>query len=84
MHTTLELVLSHDGDHWLITDTDHSIHAQDLERLQEKISYQVKNEPHFCNQKTIDVTLLFDMNCFPRWLTQYQSHYFNYTFKVNR
>ena len=84
MHTALELTLSHDGDDWITDAMDRHLRGKDLHHLEDNITNVIKIDPRFIDNETIDVTLQFDMDHFPRWLHQYQSHYFNYTFTVDK
>lgn len=84
MSTQLELTLSHDGNSWLTDDMHSQLTGQDLHRLEDKIINAINIDSRFINNESIDVILRFDMNNIPRWLHQYQSHYFNYTFTVNK
>jgi predicted RNA-binding protein with PIN domain len=84
MSTQLELTLSHDGYSWITDGLNSQLDGKDLHRLEDNIINAINSDPRFTNNESIDVTLLFDMNNFPRWLHQYQSHYFNYTFTVNK
>lgn len=83
MHTSLELTLSHDGCDWITDGMGSQLRGKELSHLEENIANDIKDDPRFIDHETIDVTLLFDMEHFPRWLTQYQSHYFNYSFTVD-
>ena len=84
MRTELELTLSHDGHRWFTDDMSGQLSGKDLHQLEDKISNAINIDPRFIDNEPINVTLRFDMNNFPRWLHQYQSHYFNYTFTVNK
>ena len=84
MRTALELTLSHDGHHWITNDMSRKLSGNDLHHLEDQISNAIKIDPRFINNESIDVTLLFDMDYVPRWLHQYQSHYFNYSFTVTK
>ncbi len=84
MHTVLELTLSHDGCDWITDDMDCQLRGKNLGHLEVSIANIIKIDPRFVDNETVDVTLLFDMDNFPRWLSQYQSHYFNYTFTVDK
>jgi len=84
MRTQLELTLSHDGYSWITDGLNNQLSGKDLHRLEDKICNAINVDPRFIENESIDVTLRFDMNNFPRWLHQYQSHYFNYTFTVNK
>jgi hypothetical protein len=84
MSTQLELTLSHDGYAWITDGLKNKLCGKDLHRLEDNIINAINIDSRFTNNESIDVTLRFDMNNFPRWLHQYQSHYFNYTFTVNK
>ncbi len=84
MRKQLELTLSHDGYSWITDGLNNQLSGKDLHRLEDEISNAINIDPRFIENESIDVTLRFDMNNFPRWLHQYQSHYFNYTFTVNK
>ncbi len=84
MSTQLELTLSHDGVSWITDGLNSRLSGSDLHRLEDNIINAVNIDPRFTGNESIDVTLRFDMDNFPRWLHQYQSHYFNYTFTINK
>ncbi len=83
MRRQLELILSHDGLRWLTDDMGSQLCGEDLHHLEDEIGNAIRTDPRFTNNESIDVKLLFDMNNLPRWIHQYQSHYFNYTFTVD-
>jgi hypothetical protein len=84
MRTQLELTLSHDGYSWITDGLNSQLSGKDLHLLEDNIINAINIDSRFNNNESIDVILRFDMNNFPKWLHQYQSHYFNYTFTVNR
>ncbi len=84
MRTQLELTLSHDGYGWITDGLKNKLCGKDLHRLEDNIINAINIDSRFTSNESIDVTLRFDMNNFPRWLHQYQSHYFNYTFTVDK
>jgi len=83
-HTDLELTLCHDGCNWIVDGFNHQLYGQDLHILENKIIQTIDIDPRFNDSESVNVTLQFDMDQFPKWLHQYQSHYFNYSFTVNR
>ena len=83
MRAQLELTLFHDGLRWFTDDMSGQLSGKDLHHLEDEIGNAIRTDPRFTNNESIDVKLLFDMNNLPRWLHQYQSHYFNYTFTVD-
>ena len=84
MSTQLELTLSHDGDSWITDGLNCQVCGKDLHRLEDNIINAINIDSRFTSNESIDVILRFDMNNFPGWLHQYQSHYFNYTFTINK
>ncbi len=84
MRTQLELTLSHDGYSWITDGLNSQLAGKDLHRLEDNIINAINIDSRFTNNESIDVILRFDMNNFPKWLHQYQSHYFNYTVTVNK
>jgi len=84
LKAVLELTLSHDGHNWVTDDMSRKLCGNDLHHLEDQISNAINTDPRFTDNESIDVTLLFDMDRLPRWLHQYQSHYFNYTFTVDK
>jgi len=84
VNTQLELTLSHDGYSWITDGLNSQVSGKDLHRLEDNIINAINIDSRFNTNEPIDVTLRFDMNNFPEWLHQYQSHYFNYTFTINK
>ncbi len=84
MSIQLELTLSHDGYSWITDGLKNKLSGKNLHHLEDNIINAINIDSRFTNNESINVTLLFDMDNFPRWLHQYQSHYFNYTFTVNK
>ncbi len=84
MHRDLELSLSHDGQNWITDYLSLAISAMDLPAMEEQIADVINTDPLFINNDSIHVSLFFDMDIFPKWLHQYQSHYFNYSFTVTK
>ncbi len=68
----LELILSHDGNHWHARGPGIDLKAGSLSGLDE----QLKNHLD-ASRGPADVRMCFDCNALPRWMRQYGSHYFN-------
>ena len=83
MHTKLELFLSHDGESWVAYGLSHQISVKNLSEFDNKIRKAITNDLSICDYP-VDVTLHFDMDVFPKWLHQYQSHYFNHHFTIHK
>jgi len=84
MSTQLELSLSYNGDDWIADGLITRLHGNDLHLLEDQISNAIKTDGQFANDDSVRVMLRFDMDTIPGWLHQYQSHYFNYSFTVNK
>ena len=74
MRAQLELTLFHDGYSWITDGLNSQLSGKDLHHLEDKIINAINIDPQFTNNESIDVILRFDMNNFPKWLHQYQSH----------
>ncbi len=84
MPASLELSLTHDGQAWCTDSLKTKACGKDLRALEDSIINAIKIDPRFDNEKLLHVVLQFDMDTLPRWLHQYHTHYFNYTFTVTR
>ena len=81
-HNNIELFLTYNGECWFTGGLDNRFYGKDLETIEDQISVAIHSDPQF-DDKLVNVQLHFDMDIIPKWLHQYQSHYFNYTFIVN-
>ena len=79
MYKEIQLSLYHDGQTWGVYGLNTQIYDKELGNLEKKIINEVTDNSR---NDTVKVTLLFDMDSLPRWLHQYQAHYFNYSFTV--
>ncbi|HIF50506.1 MAG TPA: hypothetical protein EYQ42_03065 [Thiotrichaceae bacterium] len=82
MHKHIEYILSHDGQDWFIEGFNTRFHGENLKTIEDQISTAIQYDHEFDNDASIEVQLRFDMDIIPRWLHQYQAHYFNYSFTV--
>jgi hypothetical protein len=73
-----KLVLSFERDRWRARGQGVDVVHRELRDLEALIEVQLASEA------PVDVLLMFDMAALPRWLHQYQSHYCNYTLRVER
>jgi len=73
-----ELVLSFERDRWRARGHGVDVAHRELRDLEALI------EARLASEAPVDVLLKFDMAALPRWLHQYQSHYCNYTLRVER
>lgn len=84
MRSKLEISLSHDGDSWTASTCDARLTGKDLATIEDQLTAVIQTDPRFNKDEPIDVHISFDMEAMPRWLHQYQAHYFNYTFTANK
>ena len=84
MYNELELALSHNGVSWCTDGFYTKFYGRNLETIEGQISAAILNDPRFHDNESVKVKLRFDIDVLPKWLHQYQAHYFNYTFTVNK
>lgn len=68
---TLELILSHDGHHWMARGEGMVARAPTLSALDNALFEELRA------RLPIDVLMYFDRDSLPRWMRQYGAHYFN-------
>ena len=76
--SALSLVLSFERDRWRAHGGGVDVAHTELRGLESLL------EARLAGDIPVDVHFVFDMAALPRWLHQYQSHYFNYTLHVPR
>ncbi len=79
----IEIPLAFDGTQWIATIGECSIHASELNQLEERISEAVRQITLYATHPTVIVCLGFDIDSLPPWLRQFHAHYFNYQLTVS-
>lgn len=79
-----ELVLSYERERWRASCNDFTVTGDDLAELESSIESVFRSRPALSAQLPIRVQLRFDYASLPRWLRQYQAHYFNYALNISR
>jgi len=72
--TQLNFDLNFDQSHWICSNSDISLRAENLEELDAQIKKYLLDKYQKGNFK---INMFFDFNRFPLWMRQYMAHYFN-------
>jgi len=78
MACELEMVLTHDGRHWVSRNEDLGIQVkgETLGALDAALMAALAARPGYAGRK-VRVAMRFDNATIPTWIRQYASHYFN-------
>jgi len=77
MKTDLEMVLIHDGKHWVARQAEIAAWGETLPELDEHLVTVLRQSGQFPQATRIKVLMNFDFDTIPTWLRQYAYHYFN-------
>jgi hypothetical protein len=79
----IEFIVSHDGEHWIAEKGNLRAEARTLAHLDQEVKRLLKEEGALQDGETLEILMAFDTGSIPRWLHQYQQHYFNRILRVN-
>ena len=79
----IEFIVSHNGEHWIAEKGELRAEARTLAHLDQEVKRLLKEEGALRNGGTLELLMAFDTASIPRWLHQYQQHYFNRILRVN-
>ncbi len=82
MVITMELLIKHDGKHWVAHNEQCRFLGSTLEELDEKVRNFVKEKGMIEKGKRIRVYMFFENATIPQWMRQYAQHYFNRIIEV--
>ncbi len=77
-----EFVLRYEQDRWVASGNDFTVSGHDLPELESSLATAFRSRPALAAQLPVQVQLRFDYAVLPRWLRQYQAHYFNYALNI--
>jgi len=77
MRADLDLKLSHDGKRWVACNAMLEAQGEDFLQLDAALTEQLRARAEFPAGSRVRVFMGFDFDTLPRWMRQYQSHYFN-------
>ena len=78
-----EFVLSFERGRWLASSGDVTVHGEDLPELEASLAHAFRSKPALAARLPARVQLRFDYASLPRWMRQYQAHYFNYKLDID-
>jgi len=83
MNTDTEIILSFDGEQWIVNLEDQRFISGELRELENRIIEFIRKKPCYANREFVRVWVGFDYDTIPDWLRQYHTHYFNYHLTVS-
>ncbi len=78
----LDFILSYRLNRWHAQGNGLTLVGDDLLELESMIERELQSHPDIHLEDPSHVNMRFDISTLPRWLRQYQSHYFNYVLIV--
>jgi hypothetical protein len=78
----IEFAVTHDGEHWIAENGELRAEARTLAHLDQEVKRLLREDGTLRDGVTLEVLMAFDTASIPRWLHQYQQHYFNRILRV--
>jgi hypothetical protein len=78
----IELIVTHDGKHWIARNDVLYAEAPTLEMLDNELKELVKEKGYLKKGGKLDMFMAFDNSTIPQWIRQYNQHYFNRIVRV--
>ncbi len=72
---TIEMLLDHDGQDWIVTGGDLRIAAKELDDIDRQLETAL--QPRLAKDKRIDVIMTSNDEMIPEWMRPFMNHYFN-------
>jgi hypothetical protein len=73
----VDLVLVHDGRHWIGSGDAFAARGESLADLDEAVCRELRASGDYARGARVTVFMGFDFDTIPTWLRQYHNHYFN-------
>ncbi|MBW1859305.1 MAG: DUF5395 family protein [Deltaproteobacteria bacterium] len=73
----IELIVTHDGKHWIAKNDDLHVQAPTLVELDSKLKRLLKEKGYLKRGEKLEVFMACDRSIIPQWMHQYSHHYFN-------
>lgn len=77
MKTDVDLILTHDGDKWIVQNEQMVASGETLNDLDEDVIRALQKSGNYAAGAQLTVFMGFDFDTIPQWLRQYHNHYFN-------
>jgi len=72
---TIEMMLDHDGQDWIVSGGDLRIAAKELDDIDRQLETAL--QPRLAKDKRIDVIMTSNDEMIPEWMRPFMNHYFN-------
>ncbi len=79
----MELVISHNGRHWIARHEDGQFIGQRLADIDTQVSRFVREVGAVKKGQKLQVKMFFDTRAIPQWMRQYSQHYFNRILEID-
>jgi hypothetical protein len=73
----VELILTHDGRHWVARNDLLTASAPTLSELDQEVGRLLRQDGSLGAGESLKVLMAFDNATIPQWMRQYAQHYFN-------
>lgn len=83
MGTDVDVVLTHDGDHWVARNGAIAASGRTFQELDQALVRALQDSGLYPEGACVKVFMGFDFDTFPTWLRQYHTHYFNRRITLN-
>ena len=77
-----EMVIRHEGDNWVVENSELSLSAPTLDDLDRGLGRLMKQKGMLQKGEVKEVFMAFDSSSIPQWIRQYAHHYFNRIVKI--
>jgi hypothetical protein len=72
---TIEMVLDHDGDNWIVSNESLTLAAPSLDELDRRLEAALQEDIE--REDALHVFMRFNNEVIPMWIRPYMNHYFN-------
>jgi hypothetical protein len=73
----IELVVTHDGKHWIAENEALRVQAPTLSELDSELKRLLKEKGYLKKGEKVEVFMACDRSILPQWMHQHHHHYFN-------
>lgn len=72
---TIEMILDHDGNDWMVSNANLNVSAASLTELDRKLERAL--QPQLSREKKLNVFMMTNNEIIPEWMRPFMNHYFN-------
>ncbi len=79
----IEVIISHNGQNWLVFHQQFTAEALTLEKLDAEVENKLRQLGMLKKGEKQKVFMAFENSVIPQWIRQYAQHYFNRIIELN-